>query len=501
MSTGSAVAFYRDLLARMPGAASISVDLAEALFADGRREEALQALDAGLAGDPSLIRGWLVRGGVCKALHRFAEAADAFERANRLMPERAPVLVALATVNAEIGRLKQAEDWLLRAVACDPKCTEAYANLSSVYVRQGRFDLAETACRNALALSPGLVVAHQNLAGILARSSSQQARAHRDAAYRRQQIFIEAAAHPYRTVLVLCVADAANVPLRDLLPRERCTLIKWFVEYAPPGQEAALPPYDFVFNAIGEAEFASASAPRVQRFLAQCRRPLLNHPARVARTGRGDMQVLFGGLADVVVPRVLRVSPGQDVPQAMRGSGLAPPVILRPIGSHGGEGARRIDGWAELEACGAHHDGLYVTEFVDCRGADGLYRKYRVIFVDRVPYAYHLAVSPRWLVHYWTAGMEDNAAHRAEEKRFLANPGAAIGLPAWQALAAIGARLDLDYGGIDFAVLSDGRLLLFEANATMLIHTEDEAMFAYKNPAVQRIRDAFDAVVNARLAA
>jgi tetratricopeptide (TPR) repeat protein len=492
-------AFYRSLLVQDPRAASIWVSLAGVLLNGGRREEALEAVDVGLAIDASLAQGWLTRGALCKALLRFEDAVDAFKQASQLLPGKAPVLIALGTVYAELGRLLDAEECLRRAVALNPNSVEAHSNLGSVYVRQRRFDLAEAACRRALALAPGLVVAHQNLAGALAGTRPEEASLHRDAAYRRQQIFIEAAAQAQCTVLVLCAADAGNVPLRGLLPRESCTLINWFIEYAPPGQAAALPHYDFVFNAIGETDFAVASTAPVEQFVSQCRRPLLNQPACVARTGRGDVPTLLAGIAGIVVPRVLRLSPGEDVPNATRRAGLRLPVILRPFGSHGGEGAQQITSWAELEDASAHHDGAYVTEFVDSRGADELYRKYRAIFIDRVPYPYHLAVSPHWLVHYWTAGMGGDAARRIEEERFLEAPAASIGASAMRALAEIGARLDLDYAGIDFAILPDGALLVFEANATMLVHSENSKMFAYKNPAVQRIRDAFDAMVGARL--
>ncbi len=67
-----------------------------------------------------------------------------------------------------------------------------------------------------------------------------------------------------------------------------------------------------------------------------------------------------------------------------------------------------------------------------------------------------------------------------------------IGPRAWAAIARIGRQLGLDYCGLDFSILPHGQVLVFEANATMLVHPEDEAgPLAYKNPAVQAIIDAF----------
>jgi hypothetical protein len=118
-----------------------------------------------------------------------------------------------------------------------------------------------------------------------------------------------------------------------------------------------------------------------------------------------------------------------------------------------------------------------------------------MIFVDGRAYPYHLAIARDWLVHYWTAGMEQDAARREEERRFLAEPSAALGPGAMQAVEAVGQRLGLDYAGIDFGLLGDGRVVVFEANATMLVHPERDPCFAYRNPSVEAIRAGFAAML------
>jgi hypothetical protein len=61
-------------------------------------------------------------------------------------------------------------------------------------------------------------------------------------------------------------------------------------------------------------------------------------------------------------------------------------------------------------------------------------------------------------------------------------------------------RLDLDYGGMDCALTSDGRVLVFEANATMLIHlNESRDEFPYKHRYVPRIFEAVSRMVARRL--
>jgi glutathione synthase/RimK-type ligase-like ATP-grasp enzyme len=52
--------------------------------------------------------------------------------------------------------------------------------------------------------------------------------------------------------------------------------------------------------------------------------------------------------------------------------------------------------------------------------------------------------------------------------------------------------MGLDYAGVDFSLLPDGRVLLFEANATMLVHPEAaDGPLAHKNPAIEQILSAF----------
>ncbi len=56
------------------------------------------------------------------------------------------------------------------------------------------------------------------------------------------------------------------------------------------------------------------------------------------------------------------------------------------------------------------------------------------------------------------------------------------------ALAEIQSRLGLDYAGIDFGLSAGGEILLFEANATMVVNPpEPEEKWAYRRPAVERI--------------
>ena len=69
--------------------------------------------------------------------------------------------------------------------------------------------------------------------------------------------------------------------------------------------------------------------------------------------------------------------------------------------------------------------------------------------------------------------------------------GDAMGSKAMTALLRIQETLGLDYGGIDFALNQRGKVLLFEANATMVVEQpcKDE-LWDYRRAAVDRIHQA-----------
>ncbi len=150
---------------------------------------------------------------------------------------------------------------------------------------------------------------------------------------------------------------------------------------------------------------------------------------------------------------------------------------------------------APLVAASAH-DAFYVTRFVDYRSADGYFRKYRLIFIGDEILPYHLAIGDSWKVHYYRTEMVRHDWMRREEAAFLEDAAAAFAPHHLAALEAIRAAVALDFSGIDCGLDRDGRLVVFEVNASMLVHANDpEPVFAYKQAPVARIKRAFETMV------
>lgn len=305
-------------------------------------------------------------------------------------------------------------------------------------------------------------------------------------------------AYPYRgerppvSVLVLAGTAGGNVPVRNFLDDRIFQTTIVFVEYFDAA--SPLPPHRIVFNAIGDPDMEAPALAAAQRVLAMTSTPVINSPTQVTATGRGDNAQRLAGIPGVVtsgavtLPRALLAS--RDAATTLARHDFEFPLLIRTPGFHMGRHFLRIEAIEDLPAALAELPGEELTalRYLDARGQDGKARKYRAMMIDGGLYPLHVAISSHWKIHYFTADMADNPAHRAEDAEFLENMAGVLGPRAMAALAGIQSALGLDYAGIDFGLSADGEILLFEANATMVVNPpEPDAKWAYRRPAVERI--------------
>jgi tetratricopeptide (TPR) repeat protein len=450
----------------MPDAADEWRAKSRALLAAGRAQEAEVLLRGIVAHAPEQADAHLLLRDALAATGQQAEAFLAGIAGQALEQRSAHALFQLGTIHFLNRRAEDAARWYALAAQIDSEATVLWhRNLSVNLWGQGQFAAAAY---------------------------------HRERAFSRQCLFVEGVRDAAIAVLVLCNGARGDVPVDDLFADMPCTLLKWVIEYAPIGQENALPHFDLVFNAIGDPDLSAPVAPRVAAFLRACGKPVLNAPEQVTQTVRHEVSHLLRGIENIVVPKATRVAALRLRDFVQMSGDISFPLLLRPAGSHGGEFLVKLEEGAALaEAAPVSAEVYYVSAFHDYRSPDGYYRKYRVAFVDRQPYAYHLAISEHWMVHYETADMADHAWKLAEELRFIGNPEQALGQRALATIAAIGYRANLDFCGMDFSVLEDGRVLVFEVNPAMLIHPEPQG--SAKNSYIQRIYTAFASMVQERL--
>jgi hypothetical protein len=294
-----------------------------------------------------------------------------------------------------------------------------------------------------------------------------------------------------RVLAFVAAADiGANTPLEFLLEGSDIALT---TVYVLPGCElpTELPDHDLAFVAIAATSTNRPLLAELEELLAYWPTPVVNLPGRILMLEPVELAANLAdwGLRTPALRRVLR-----DELRAVAASeapGWRFPIVVR---STTARSAEKIDTPIGLGLyLGKRSDRSYfVAPFVDCRGADGLYRKIRLLFIDGRPYACHLAVSEGWNCSYVDARMEADMRRRSEEERFFATFDTEFMARHAATFAALAECVGLAYFGVDCAETKSGELVVFKVDHTLLVHDMDPVdVFPYKPPQMRKIFDAF----------
>jgi hypothetical protein len=464
--------------------------------------ETLAGLDAELAAHPDALDTRFARACLLEELGRLSAARGAYRSVIARNARHFGALTNLGTMHFLAGERPMALVLYRQAAAHHPDQPAAWVNLGNALAEDGDAAAARAAYERALALAPHHPTAHFALALLLeARGEEAAAAAHRATAFREP--ILRTAPHsgsgPPIRVLQLVAAHGGNLVTSLFFDPQTVELTTLVVETARAGM--ALPPRDLVFNAIADADRNGDALERAAAVVRAAGRPTINAPERIAATARSATAGRLADIPGVVAPRTLRLRRAELTPAALTGHGLTFPLLVRAAGHHMGEHFERVDQPADLASVRDRLPGdvFYAIAFVDGRGVDGKFRKFRALFVDGDVYPLHLAIAPQWKVHYFSAEMRDSVAHRAEESSYLGDMAGHIGPAAMRALAAIATALGLEYAGIDFGIDAAGNVLVYEANATMAFYyPDDDPRFAYRVPAVDRVRRAVQTLIAGR---
>ncbi len=419
-------------------------------------------------------------------------------------PTHFTALNELGRLALDRGHLAAARSAYQQAVHHHPRNAIGRVNLGNLLYEARELHEARRHYEAALQAAPGMAEAHQGLARVLAQLGDEPAAAlHREQGFAARPV----ATRPYRgrapptSVLLLVCTRGGNIPTRQILDTRVFAVTALYTEFFPATRP--LPPHAVIFNAIGDADLCASALAQAEVLVRHSSAAVINPPARVAQTGRAANAARLAAVSGLVVPEVRSVTRA-TLAQWQRSpaqSALRFPLLLRSPGFHTGRHFVRVEHAEDLQTAAATLPGdeLLLIGYVDARGTDGLTRKYRVMYIDGVLYPLHLAISTDWKVHYFSSAMSHNAAHRDEERQFLTDMSAVLGARALCALADIGSLLGLDYAGVDFAIGRDGSLLLFEANASMVINPPGpEAIWDYRRPAINRALEATRQMLRAR---
>jgi tetratricopeptide (TPR) repeat protein len=434
-------------------------------------------------------------------------------RVLELEPQNRDNLFDLGRLLVSSGQAKAAQIVYQEALKFYPQEIAFMVNLGSVLLQRGDPAGARMQYEAALRIDPGFIQAHGGMYYALSQLGEfAEAAVHRQRAFGGNFIFES----PYRgeglgiPVLLLVSSRGGNTPIEKLLDESVFQTYVVVADFLQP--ETKLPPHRLVVNGIGDADVSADALCAAQRVFGCCGVPILNKPDDVLATGRAANAERLAHVPGLITAKTaafaydeLRGDAGEAV---LTRAGFGFPLLLRAPGYHMGQHFVRVDEAsmlkekvAELPGEGRAGAELLAIEYLDARGADGCARKYRVMMVDGRLYPLHLAISEQWKIHYFSADMAERADHRAEEARFLENMEAFLGAKAMQALHGLQKALGLDYAGVDFGLNAEGEVLVFEANATMVVEQpNDDAKWAYRRAAVSRIHEAVRTMLLSRSA-
>ncbi|MFN2529307.1 MAG: tetratricopeptide repeat protein [Candidatus Baltobacteraceae bacterium] len=434
---------------------------------------------------------------------RHAEAIATFRQAIELYPNEPTLYNNLAVTLEESGDGMEALAVYRQAAEIDPLLWPALFGAATQLVRAGQFEEAEQFFNRTLQVAPDHVPSHlaiYELAQI--RKDRATALIHQAVALTYQQLFTEASPTPARTLLALMAPGdwQVNVPVDLLFDRKSTTWHKLYL-LGDRQLESPLPPYDVIFNAIAESDEAALPLELCERLIAKENKPVINAPQAVRGTKRSLLPGLLRGTG-CNVPDTKRLTRKQI---ELGEIACEVPFLIRPVGSHAGLNLEKIE---KADALGDYlarvpDKEFYLTAFVDYRSEDGYYRKYRIILVDGVPFPFHLAIAKRWMLHFYNSDMLEsgNDWMRAEEERWMADFDRIFTLAQQRCLREVAKALQLDYFGIDCALDSDGRVLIFEADPGVIVHAADSPeLFPYKHTYVPRIFRAVERLIDSRIA-
>jgi hypothetical protein len=314
------------------------------------------------------------------------------------------------------------------------------------------------------------------------------------------------AAKPKLRVLALAadIDMGGNTPIEFLLEDSGIELLTLYVL---PGAAlpAPLPDHDVAIVIASDSEECREALGIIDAAVARWPRPMLNPPRLVCNLDRDKLHCLLNGIEGLEIPATVAVTRAKlsDLARSILScfdiaAELEFPIIVRPRGSHAGVGLAKLD---DRTAIGRYladrsEQEFFISRFVDYAGDDGLFRKYRIVFVEGQAYACHMAIADRWDIWYLNAGMSESAAKRLEEETFMQTFDIGFARRHQTALAGIANRIGLDYFTIDCAENERGELLIFEADNTAVVHNMDSPeLFPYKPPQMRKVFEAFVAML------
>ncbi len=438
----------------------------------------------------------LARGDAALAAGNFAEAIESYRRACQAAPRDTRPLVGLYTASIASGELALARQSVDSCLALDPENYDALLTLSALLWKGGAREEAWQVLGQAAHSHP-IVTKRDFDPGkpAIVRFRSLE-RSHYNVIKRRDGT--------YRKLL-----SGGHFSTRFLLERGHYNSFVVNVHGRNLDRLNLETPADLFINSVSCPDLGANALASISRFVKRWPGvPVINHPDRVMATSRDRNCQRLGAIPGVVFAKTVRFrssSVNADLlASLLAAKGFGRPLILRKAGTQTGQSIALISehqGIVDYLEQAAEDSEHYAIQYIDSRGESGLYHKTRVFFIDGRLYPVAALTSDSWQIHSGDRYrvMTSQAWTRQREQKFLEHPEDFLGADNLRRLYAIRDLLELDFFGVDFTILQDGRMLVFEANPAMRHNFDHVPSFPYTEPYLTAVSEAFNRMVEARL--
>ena len=248
----------------------------------------------------------------------------------------------------------------------------------------------------------------------------------------------------------------------------------------------------------------------VKRFLASLDAPVVNPPEAAAGCTRQMNALKLAAIPDLVVPKISRFTRDIDRLDQLAieiESGFDYPVIVRTTVDHNAANMTLVATRQQLCDLLRQHTEpqIYVIEYLGKPRRDEYYRRIRVAFVEGTPIMMRADYSRDWIVR--SRNWIDLQVYRsrqdliADADAIVSRPHERLGAAAMAALEAVGRAIPLDIFGMDFDIDDDeGKVMFFEANASMNLFPKAPPEFPYPPEAEAALIDHIDGLLERRRA-
>lgn len=419
-----------------------------------------------------------------------ASAIDPLVAALLDRPGDPALLVRLAQRHLQHRAWDQAEAVLRRAFAVAPLHPTVLSHLSAAYAGRGDGETAVALARSALAVVRPDSDSRTGLPSVL--------------------VLHAAGNQPFRAGAGGAATMQAGTNLHHFIDRSRLRVVSAYVETlaAHPEAWSHLGPVDVVLSLSVDHATNGWQFPMIQEVIDRLAVPVVNPPNRLAGLDRVESYRRLHDIDGLVYPRVARLPSAGLSEEALTRDGFAYPVILRNSMDHFGGDAVLAAGEPDLLAFRARvpTPEAYVIQYVENRieraGADPVWRRLRVAFFEGRPVPVNLHFDTGWNVHGRRRDllMQPGTPEFLQEEAFIDDWRRFVGPVAEAALLEIARRMPVDYVGVDFNLLPDGRALIFEVNPAMALLTEHARTAPHIAVSMDRYREELTALLLRRIA-